>query len=398
MSLRLGTVRLPVSAAASNTNEYSSDAVQIFINVTSVNSVPILRLSNVTVTEYETVFYEDGPAVPVVGEQLSLIDSDHARLRDVTITIYGEFNEYPLSDGSGSTFSGDMITTTTMATMQSGGSGLGMASGSASGSGLGSGISSGAGVSSPNVPGISSAPTLPPLHRVVEHVQNLPFPTPLDLYCAGLEPRREELLVTTSNIDLQSEVLSWCPFTLRIFADPTFAHDAPVEQFELALRTLEYSNQIEEPQGGYRTVTFVVSDNFGLSTPVNSSVFVQLINDPPQLDLNDFLPDVNNFVSYTEGQGALVLANSSAVRLMDHDDQFLQGVRVVLVEPPDADQEILNATTDGTNITALYVNFTLHLSGNDTLDAYAQVIESVTYTNNYSNPGVPDERELSRQE
>ena len=384
-------------AAASDTNEYSNDAVQIFIDVISVNGAPILRLSNTTVTEYETVFYEDGPAVPVVGEQLSLTDSDHARLRDVTITIYGEFNESPFLDVDfGSTFSGDVITTTVTSTTQSGGSGLGMSSGSASGSGsgLGSGISSGDGVSSSlGVPGISSAPTLPPLHRIVEHVQNLSDPTPLQLYCAGLEDRREELLVTTSNVDLQNEVLSWCPFTLHIFADPTFAHDAPVEQFELALRTLEYNNRIEEPQGGYRTVTFVVSDNFGLSAPVNSSVFVQLINDPPQLDLNDFLPDVNNFVSYTEGQGALVLANSSAVRLIDHDDQYLQGVRVVLVESPDADHEILNATTDGTNITASYVNFTLYLSGNDTRDAYTQVIESVTYTNNYSNPGFPDERE-----
>ena len=166
-----------------------------------------------------------------------------------------------------------------------------------------------------------------------------------------------------------------------------------MELFQLALRTLLYNNNIEEPQGGARTVTFVVSDNFGLSRPVNSSVFVQLINDPPQLDLNNFLPDVNNFVSYTEGQGALVLANTSSLSLIDHDDQYLQGIRIVLIEAPDADHEILNAVTDGTNISSSYTNFTLYLTGNDTLEAYAQVLESVTYTNNYSHPGFPDERE-----
>ena len=386
-------------AADSHINEFSNISERITIEVISVNDVPILYLTNATKSTFNNVYIEDGLPVAAVGAELTLIDNDHARLRDITITIYGSiFDQSPFSMVDfGSTFSGDFMESTS--TMMSG---SGAFSGSASGSGSGSGSGLGMGLNdttdpppTPYIPVISSAPNFPPLHRVVEYVENLTSPTYLDRYCAGLEQRREQLLLDTSNLDLESEVLSWCPFVIHIFADPRIAFDAPKEQFQLALRTLRYNNSLEEPEGGVRTLTFVVSDNVGLSAPVNSSIFVENVNDPPQLDLNDYIIDINNFVSYTEGQGPLILSNDSALRLIDHDNDTLQGARIVLIEAPDADYEVLAANVSDTNITASYNNstYTLTLSGNDTVDAYASVLETVTYLNLYANPGNPDERE-----
>ena len=365
-------------ANESDTNEYSANRERIHISVISVNNRPILSLTSPTVSEYETTFVEDLYPVRVVGEELTLIDNDHVRLRDITVTIYGFFDESPFSDVDfGSAFSGDDVL-----------------SGSRSGSGSASGVFF-AGASycdGTYIPVISSAPELPPLHQVREYVRNQSNSSYLDLYCSGMELRREELLIDTTNTDLESEVISWCPFRLHIFADPTYAYDAPVAHFQLALRTLEYNNSLQEPQGGNRTVTFVVSDNVELSSPVNARVFVELVNDAPILDLNSNIVDVNNFVSYTEGQGPLVLANES-LTLIDHDNTYLEGAMAILNSPPDRDREILNASVDGTNITMVYENYTLLLSGNDTVKSYIEVLKTVAYTNTYANPGFPDERE-----
>ena len=376
-------------ASDSITNEYSSNAERVTINVTSVNNVPILRLTNQNQAEYSTVYVEDGPPVYAVGRELYLIDNDHARLRDATVTVYG--SQYDVSPFQGLAFSGDGLSM-----MVSGsGSGSGQTSGSGSGLTSGSGMSPTVDPDIEYVPVVSSTPVYPPLDRIQDYVRSLPNPTPSDLYCSGLTERREQLLVDTTSPDLISEVISYCPYVLRLSANPDIAPDAHQEMFQLALRSLRYNNSIEEPEGGDRTLTFVVSDNVGLSEPVNSTVFVQLVNDPPQLDLNDLLPDVNTFVHYTEGQGSLLLSNETILRLIDHDHTHLQYTRVVLTEAPDADHEVLNATVEGTNITLAFDNrtHTLTLSGNETVSTYEQVLSSVTYSNLYSDPGDPDERQ-----
>lgn len=377
-------------AAESDTNEYSSNMENIHITIVSVNTVPKLMLTSPEVADYETTFVEDLSSVSIVGDELTLTDYDHARLIDVTITIHGGmFTDSPFSiDDFGSPFSGDDVLFPI-----SGGSAEESGSGSSSGSGSGSGMASGTNDTASGTcsPVLSSAPSLPPLHQIQEFVSSQSNPPYEERYCAGMEPRREELFIDTSHVDLTHEVLAWCPFTLRIFAtDPSC--DAPKEHFEGALRTLRYNNSVQEPEGGDRIITFLVSDNVGLSIPVNSIVHIQLINDAPVLDLNSHIPDVNSYVSYTEGQGPLVLANSSLV-LIDHDDTHLQSARIVLAEAPDEDSEILEANVNGTTIQMSYENYTLWLSGNDTLGAYADVLQTVTYTNNYSHPGAPDERE-----
>jgi subtilisin-like proprotein convertase family protein len=384
-------------ASESITNEYSMDSEKIFITIISSNDRPVLGLTNATVKTYTAVFLEDLYPVYITGEGLSLIDVDHARLRDVTVTIYGSvYDTLPPSlanidfgvSVSGDYSSGDGSSSTSGSTSASG-SASASGSGSSSGSGFGTDFDSEPEmVYPPFIPMVTSAPDLPPLHRVREFVENLSEPTVLERYCAGLEPRREELFIDVSKWDLQYSILSWCPFTLYIYADPRFGNDAPKNQFALALRTLQYNNSIDEPEEGNRTVTFVVSDNFNVSDPVSATVIVVSIDDSPILNLNENIPSFNNFVAYTEGQGPLLLANES-LSLMDHDDTYLQGARIVLINAPDEDREVLDADTSNTNITSQYVNYTLILTGNDTIDVYREVLATVTYSNVYANPGNP---------
>ena len=199
----------------------------------------------------------------------------------------------------------------------------------------------------------------------------------------------------TEMLDLVSEVLSYCPYVLHIFPDPALRPEADQEMFRLALCSLRY-NSLEEPEGGDRTLTFVVSDNKDVNSPlVNATVFVRLVNDAPILDLNIHTPDFDNSVSFTEGMGPVLLTNASIIRLVDHDNTHLQNATVRILQAPDNDLEVLNATSDSDNIDISYDNMTsvLTLTGYATVEEYGAVLATVTYENIYSMPGNPDEME-----
>ena len=352
----------------SETNEYSFNNVTIPILINSRGDVPILKLTNETVPQYNAIFYEDLLSVPAVGEGLVLIDHDHARLKNVTITIYGEFDESPYDETELDEFITDFIAESGEANI--------VASGYASASGM------------------QLEESLSYVDLLQEYVKTILNPSYLEVYCAGLDPRREELLIDVTYTDLITEVLSWCPFSILIYPDPNKdIIDSDKAMFQKVLRNVRYNNSVQEPLEGDRTITFIVSDDFGFSIPVNTTMYVQLINDAPILDINDFIPDINNYVMYTEGDSPLILVNSSGLRLVDFDNDYLQYATISLVEAPDTINETLTADTAGTNIKADYTNYTLYLTGNDTVEAYASVLSTITYFNNYSDPGNPDQRD-----
>ena len=375
-------------ASLSDTNEFSSTSEKISIQILSSNDRPRLFLTNSSYASYSGTFVEDMTAILAVGEDLLLIDVDHKMLRDVTITITGSMFDVYSSLGD-IDFN---VTLMDSSSYSSTGSGSGLYNGSETDS-----ISSGSGIGmklSVHAAGISSVSPLPPLQSIVSYVRDLSSPTLEDRYCSGQEDRREELLITTLNLDLESEVLSYCPFVLHVFTNPDISSMADKVQFQHALRSLQYNNLLEEPEGGDRKLTFVVSDGIDLSRQVESVIFVQNKNDPPQLDLNKQMPGLNNYVTFTEGQGPVVLTNASALRLIDYDDTYLRNANVMIVHAPDADHEFLSATVATTHIDAFYDNssFTLYLTGNATISEYKDVLATVAYNNFYSNPGQPDER------
>ena len=343
-------------ANTSITNEYSYNTVRIPILVHSKNDIPILWLTNSSISSYETTFYEDLESVPAVGNELLLVDNDHARLRQVTITIYGEFDESPYNQ----THLDEFINS------------------------ISDEVSSGEAEDS----------ATNDLQLLQDFVKSIDNPTSMELYCAGLEERTERLLIDITYTDLVTEITSYCPFTVQIYPDPDKnIIDSDKAMFQKVLRTVRYNNSVQEPLEGERTITFIVYDDYGHSMPVNATIDVVLINDAPILDLNDYTPDINHFVTYFEGDSPLVLVNASGLRLVDFDNKYLQYALVILIEAPDTINETLDAETAGTNIIADYENYTLYLTGNDTVEAYATVLSTVTYYNNYSGPGDPDQRD-----
>ena len=391
----VGRYGMDTSAASlSGINEFSSASVRISLTVISINDKPELFLTSLSMASYEGTFLEDLHPVPAVGKNLTLRDVDHKFLRDVTVTISGSmFDTY--SNIGNIDFNATLPPETSLP---------GSGSGSSSGSGSGSGLNFTATLEPPTDTlmtttgtGISSvSSSVPSLDHIRAFVRNLSSPSYEDRYCSGMEQRREELFFSSNlNLDLQSEVLSYCPFVLRIFPDPAISDTADKNLFQQALRFLLYNNSLEEPHQGLRTLTFEVSDGESLSTPVQSLIYVQRINDRPLLDLDVNAPDLNNYVTFVEGQGPILLANASVVGLRDNDDQYLQSATVTILSAPDADHEVLNASTNGTDILVEYdnVTFTLYLTGNASIEDYHTILSSVTYENLYSHPGRPDERE-----
>ncbi len=350
-------------ASHSITNEYSNNQVRIPIMVHSRNDIPILWLSGESISSYETTFYEDLESVSAVGNDLLLIDYDHARLQHVSITIYGEFNESPFNNTELNDFKDSILDEEYLQNIISSGSG-------------------------------DDNDTLTDLQILQDFVKSKADPSPDELYCAGLQERTERILIDVIYTDLVVEITTFCPFTMLIYPDPEKdIVDVDKAMFQKVLRTAQYNNSIQEPLEGKRTVTFIVHDDYGYSIPANTTIDVVIINDAPILDLNDYTTDINNFVTYFEGDSAVVLVNASGLRLVDFDNEYLQNASIILIEAPDTINETLTAITKGTNIIAEYENYTLYLTGNDTVEAYRMVLSTVTYYNNYSGPGNPDQRD-----
>lgn len=112
----------------------------------------------------------------------------------------------------------------------------------------------------------------------------------------------------------------------------------------------------------------------------------------PVLDLD---PDgstgaaaTNSNVSYTENDGAVLIADSDAT-IFDGDSTHLTGLSVQITNDLDGVDEFLSANTNGTSITAGDYNSStgvLALKGTDTVANYRQVLRTLSYTNTSETP------------
>ena len=299
-------------AALSHTNEYTVTSHYISVNISSINNIPILHLTNATVQTFFTTFIEDLSGVRLVSNDVYLVDYDHDMLDSLTVSIKtGSSNDF-LSNSS---------------------------------------------------------------------------------YCQWGDLRIESILFDLTDTDLQA-MISLCPYSI-VFT-PKSGHVYPsvhISQYYRVLRTLIFSNEIEEPSPGDRVVEFFVTDEVNRSISSYTFVSVQLVNDAPILDLNTQLPDLHNRVSFVEGEGPLVLANISLIQLIDYDNLNLSLAIISLSPSPDMLHEVLHASTAGTNVVSYYnyTTATLTLNGTDSIRNYLHVIASVTYNN--TNTDAPDETE-----
>ncbi len=157
--------------------------------------------------------------------------------------------------------------------------------------------------------------------------------------------------------------------------------------YQAILRTVTFENLSQDPEGGDRIIAFSVSDSIETSAIVTGTVKVEPINDPPLVDLNGAdTPGTNMNVVYEVDSGAQAIV--AGLDLQDVDNTAIAGAIVTLEPRPDGDLEKLLVTTTGTNISQGYSSSSgkLILSGQDSIANYEQVLRSVKYRNQSTNP------------
>lgn len=169
---------------------------------------------------------------------------------------------------------------------------------------------------------------------------------------------------------------------------------APIPSFQTTFQTLTYTNLAEEPTPGVRQISVQSSDGDLASEEEFIQIRIQLVNDPPVIDLNGpFLPGRDTIVNYIEGRGTLPVTENVTITDNDHND--LAQIMVRIINPLDAPNEILsvNATVaEEVNITATFDPETaiLVLTGNSSLEDYQDVLQTLAYENTEANPGFPN--------
>ena len=175
---------------------------------------------------------------------------------------------------------------------------------------------------------------------------------------------------------------------------------ATLQEFEDILGTVSYQNKKEEPTTGQRTISFTIIDGQLSSTPVYSTVAINLVNDPPIVDLDGPTDNDTDYATlFVEDLPAVAI--SKQAQISDGDSAFLTWVEVTLEEIVERGSNTValpvrndslfeyllwNVTVQG--ISSQYNQSTgiLQLSGRALLSAYSQAVDGVRYVNTNSRP------------
>ena len=154
-----------------------------------------------------------------------------------------------------------------------------------------------------------------------------------------------------------------------------------IMSIEDALKRVVYINTAEELVGTNRIVEFTVNDicfnQPQMSDPATTHIALIPVNDPPQIMTQP------EFVNYLEGDDTVSLVENVTIR--DNDGMILTRV-IISLTAFDGDEEAIEVTVNDTNITAVYTNNTIELTGNTTHDEYEQVLTTLSYRHSSEQP------------
>ncbi len=179
------------------------------------------------------------------------------------------------------------------------------------------------------------------------------------------EPVGGEILAVTTNIPMGMNVT---------FADHTLtlSGNLPLPLFAEVLGTITYDNLQDEPTGTFRQLLFTVSDPPEEDITAFAFLAIEFVNDVPILAFQF------RTTEYSEGDGPVRFIDS--VVIDDSDNTTLVSAQISF-NIRDPNMEILSVDTSGTNIAWSYDGAAglLLLTGEDSLDSYMSVIQSLTY-------------------
>ena len=194
----------------------------------------------------------------------------------------------------------------------------------------------------------------------------------------------QSVLVNLTNpLDGSLETITAIAFGLITIeaTDHTILLTGPASTFEfdLALRTLTYSNRAGEPGSTQtpRFVEFTASDGLFTSEPAVTSVRIQAVNDPPSLLLGGTVRDIT--LIYSENDPNLPLFPPNFV-LTDPDSEVISFVSVTVTNfEPGIDQFVFSS--DISNLTVEVLSGTLLVSGPADIEEFESVLSTVVYVN-----------------
>ena len=209
-------------------------------------------------------------------------------------------------------------------------------------------------------------------------------------------------LLDPQNQDMEGLQLGAPPPGIELTLPGHYAHTLTISSaggvsltaLQDALQMVEYFNTAAQPLGAGRTIEIVVYDNLtqsgvGGSVPVQVGVVFQLVNDLPEVRLNQ------DIVEYSEGQEPREVGVALNGEILDVDDGEISGLLVQLTVngTTDTSQEMLRVSLEGLDqvITPLSSSgpLLINLTGTAPVDNYTTVLQSLTYEH-FETFGAPD--------
>ncbi len=177
----------------------------------------------------------------------------------------------------------------------------------------------------------------------------------------------------------------------------TLEGPATLDNFSTVLLTLRYANDLADPgkpSDITRTITFVPNDGTNAGFEAIARVSFQSVNDAPIIDLNGAEPGTGFSTLLVEGGPAIAIV-SDDFTLIDVDNATVDGAIVKFTSVFDRFGDVLAVDVGLSPVAAVYdaENGALHLSGRATVEDYAAVLGSATYSNTLDEPS-PNTRSI----
>ena len=164
----------------------------------------------------------------------------------------------------------------------------------------------------------------------------------------------------------------------------TLTGSATLADYEIALHSVAYQNNSDDPSTAIRTVSFIVNDGDSISNLASRDIELTPANDAPVLSTIEISPAL-----YTENGVPVGITGNLTVA--DVDDTNIESASVSIIGNFASGEDIL-AFTDRPGISGNYdaSNGVLTLTGSATRADYEAALHSVTYQNTSDNPSTPD--------
>ena len=151
-----------------------------------------------------------------------------------------------------------------------------------------------------------------------------------------------------------------------------------VANYQAALRSVVYENNSNSPVAGPRIISFTVTDGDLESNVETRVINVEAVNDVPTLSSIEAQPS-----SYTENGFAVGITGN--LNITDLDDAEIESATITISNNYVPGEDILTFNPHP-DITGVFSNGTLTLTGSASQTDYETVIHSVFYGNTSNNP------------